>query len=109
MAYVRRHGEAESDFAAAEIIVAELVSNAIEHAPGPAWVRVDWSADRPQLEVHDLGPGFELRAQLPRAESVGGRGLFVANALAGDLARASKRAGGSKVTATLPVRRRREA
>jgi DNA-binding CsgD family transcriptional regulator/anti-sigma regulatory factor (Ser/Thr protein kinase)/predicted ArsR family transcriptional regulator len=108
MAYVRRHGEATSDFAAAEIIVAELVSNAFEHAPGPAWVRVDWSQERPRLEVHDLGPGFELRAQLPRAQAVGGRGLFLAGALAGDLARVSKRAGGSKVTATLPVHRRRE-
>jgi anti-sigma regulatory factor (Ser/Thr protein kinase) len=39
MAYVRRHGDPGSDFAGAEVIVAELVSNASEHAPGPAWVR----------------------------------------------------------------------
>jgi DNA-binding NarL/FixJ family response regulator/anti-sigma regulatory factor (Ser/Thr protein kinase) len=108
MGYLRRHGEDGSDFAGAEIVVAELVSNAFEHAPGPAWVRVAWGEEQPRLEVHDLGPGFELRAQLPAASAPGGRGLFLAGALAEDLARASKRAGGSKVTATLPVRRRRE-
>jgi DNA-binding CsgD family transcriptional regulator/anti-sigma regulatory factor (Ser/Thr protein kinase) len=108
MAYVRRHAQADSDFAGAELVVAELVSNAFEHAPGPAWVRVSWGEEQPRLEVHDLGPGFELPARLPEASSVRGRGLFLANALAGDLARASKRAGGSKVSATLPVRRRRE-
>jgi DNA-binding NarL/FixJ family response regulator/anti-sigma regulatory factor (Ser/Thr protein kinase) len=105
---VRRHARPDSDFAAAELVVAELVSNAFEHAPGPAWVRMAWDEEQPRLEVHDLGPGFDLRAELPKASSIRGRGLFLANALTGDLARASKRAGGSKVTATLPVRRRRE-
>jgi len=108
MGYVRRHGEAESDFAGAEIVVAELVANAFEHAPGPAWVRVAWEDERPELQVHDLGPGFDLEAHLPAGSASSGRGLFLANALADDLARAGKRAGGSRVTATLPVRRRRE-
>jgi len=45
---------------------------------------------------------------LPGAAATSGRGLFLAHALAEDLARAGKRAGGSKVTATLPVHRRRE-
>jgi anti-sigma regulatory factor (Ser/Thr protein kinase) len=108
VAYLRRHGERDSDFAGAEIVVAELLSNAFEHAPGPAWIRVAWGDERPLLEVHDLGPGFELRPRLPGPTSPGGRGLFMARAFAGDLARAAKRAGGSKVTATLPVRRRRE-
>jgi DNA-binding NarL/FixJ family response regulator/anti-sigma regulatory factor (Ser/Thr protein kinase) len=108
MAYVRRHGDARSDFAGAELVVAELVANAFEHAPGPAWVRVAWEDERPEVEVHDLGPGFDLGEHLPAASATSGRGLFLANALADDLARAGKRAGGSKVTATLPVRRRRE-
>lgn len=107
MAYVRRHGAPGSDFAGAEIVVAELVANAFEHAPGPAWVRVDWGGRQPRLEVHDLGPGFELGERRPASPGRCG-GLFVADAVAGDLAWASKRAGGSKVTATLPVRRHRE-
>ena len=106
--YLRRHAEPDSDLAGAQLVVSELLTNAFQHAPGPAWARVEWGQERPRLEVHDLGPGFELDLQPAPADSIGGRGLFIANALAGDLARASKLAGGSKVTATLPVRRRVE-
>src|SRR3954452_23529027 len=62
MAYLRRHAEADSDLAGAEVVVAELLLNAFQHAPGPAWVRIGWSGERPRLEVHDLGEGFELDA-----------------------------------------------
>jgi DNA-binding NarL/FixJ family response regulator/anti-sigma regulatory factor (Ser/Thr protein kinase) len=105
MSYLRRHAQADSDLPGAEIVVAELLSNAFEHAPGPAWVRVSWDDERPRLEVHDLGPGFELDPRLPAGMSEGGRGLFLANAIADDLARAAKTAGGSQVSALLPVRR----
>src|SRR4051794_14432554 len=87
VAYLRRHAEPESDLAGAEIVVAELLSNAFEHAPGPAWVSVAWTNARPQLQVHDLGPGFELDARLPPASSARGRGLYLADALVDDLAR----------------------
>ena len=105
MSYLRRHAEADSDLPGAEIVVAELLSNAFEHAPGPAWVRVSWHGERPLLEVHDLGPGFQLDPKLPAGLSGRGRGLFLANAIADDLARAAKSAGGSQVSAVLPVRR----
>jgi DNA-binding NarL/FixJ family response regulator/anti-sigma regulatory factor (Ser/Thr protein kinase) len=104
-AYLRRHGEPDSDFAGAEIVVAELLTNAFEHAPGPAWARLGWNEEKAKLEVHDLGPGFELDLKLPEPPADRGRGLFLANTLADDLARAAKRAGGSLVSATLPVRR----
>jgi DNA-binding NarL/FixJ family response regulator/anti-sigma regulatory factor (Ser/Thr protein kinase) len=106
LAYLRRHATPESDLQGAALVVGELLANARQHAPGPAWVRVDWTEDRPQLEVHDLGPGFAVDARPPPADAERGRGLFLAHAFAGDLARAGKRAGGSKVTATLPVHRR---
>ena len=108
-AYLRRHGEEDSDFAGAEIVIAELLNNAFQHAPGPAWVRLDWSAVRPTLEVHDLGPGFELAPSLPEPASERGRGLFLVAALSTDLERAAKTAGGSAVSVTLPVRRQRAA
>jgi DNA-binding NarL/FixJ family response regulator/anti-sigma regulatory factor (Ser/Thr protein kinase) len=108
VAYLRRHAEPKSDLAGAEMVVAELLANAFRHAPGPSWVRVEWGQERPRLEVHDLGPGFELKRQTAPVDAIGGRGLFIANAFADDLARASKQAGGSRVTATLPVRRRVE-
>ena len=104
-AYLARHAEPDSDLAGAEVVVAELLANAFEHAPGPAWVRTSWERERPRLEVHDLGPGFVLDPRLPEPDSERGRGLFIVNAIADDLARAGKTAGGSAVSATLPVRR----
>jgi anti-sigma regulatory factor (Ser/Thr protein kinase) len=107
-AYLGRHAEPDSDVAGAEMVIAELLANVFEHASGPAWVRTSWEGERPRLEVHDLGPGFVLDPRLPEPHSERGRGLFIVNAIADDLARAGKAAGGSAVSATLPVRRRVE-
>ena len=107
-AYLGRHAEPDSDLAGAEMVIAELLSNAFEHAPGPAWVSASWEAERPRLEIHDLGPGFVLDPRLPEPDSERGRGLFIVNAIADELARDDKPARGSVVSATLPVRRRTE-
>jgi anti-sigma regulatory factor (Ser/Thr protein kinase) len=105
-AYLRRHGSPDSDFAGAELAGSELITNAVRHAPGPAWVHVDWSDPEPVLEVHDLGPGFELRTEMPTdPTAIGGRGLAITAQITEELERAAKRAGGSKVSARLPVRR----
>jgi DNA-binding CsgD family transcriptional regulator/anti-sigma regulatory factor (Ser/Thr protein kinase) len=106
--YLGRHAEPDSDVAGAELVIAELLSNVFEHAAGPAWVRAIWEGERPRLEVHDLGPGFLLDPRLPEPRHASGRGLFIVDAIADDLARAGKAAGGSAVSATLPVRRRVE-
>ena len=98
MAYLRRHAEPDSDFAAAEVVVAELLNNAFEHAPGPAWVRASWARERPRLEVHDLGPGFTLDTELPQPQAERGRGLFLVNAIADDVAVAAEPHRGSKTT-----------
>jgi anti-sigma regulatory factor (Ser/Thr protein kinase)/predicted ArsR family transcriptional regulator len=104
--FFRRHAVASSDLDGAELALSELLSNAVKHAPGPAWVHVDWSGRRPRVEVHDLGPGFELRAVLPEDPlAAGGRGLFVVSHIADQLASVAKRAGGSKVSAVMPVER----
>ncbi|WP_217913956.1 ATP-binding protein [Miltoncostaea marina] len=104
--YLRRHAEPGSDVEGSEIAFSELVTNAVRHAPGPAWVHMDWSGRSPLVEVHDLGPGFELRPRLPDDPlERGGRGLFMVNHLAEDLAVAAKRGGGSRVSAVLPVAR----
>jgi anti-sigma regulatory factor (Ser/Thr protein kinase)/predicted ArsR family transcriptional regulator len=104
--YLDRHAAPESDIDGAEVAFSELVTNAARHAPGPAWVHLDWSNPQPLVEVHDLGPGFELRPSLPDDPfAPGGRGLFIVNHLTEELGVASKAAGGSKVTARLPVSR----
>jgi anti-sigma regulatory factor (Ser/Thr protein kinase) len=105
-AYFRRHAAAGSDLDGAEIAVTELMASAVKHAPGPAWIHVDWAGRRPRVEVHELGPGFELRAVLPSdPPAAGGRGLFIVSHLTQDLAAAAKRAGGSRVSAVLPIER----
>jgi anti-sigma regulatory factor (Ser/Thr protein kinase)/predicted ArsR family transcriptional regulator len=109
MAYLERHAEPGSDFAGAEIVVAELLANAFRHAPGPAWVCASWTRERPRLEVHDLGPGFAFDPRLPQPAVEGGRGLFLVNAIADEVELATKPRRGSKMTVTLPVRRRVEA
>jgi anti-sigma regulatory factor (Ser/Thr protein kinase)/predicted ArsR family transcriptional regulator len=104
--YLSRHAEEGSDVAGAEVAFSELITNAVRHAPGPAWVHLDWSARQPVVEVHDLGPGFEPHPSLPADPfAEGGRGLFITNQLTDELAVAAKAAGGSRVTAKLPVRR----
>jgi anti-sigma regulatory factor (Ser/Thr protein kinase) len=107
--FFRRHADPASDLGGADVAVSELLANAVRHAPGPAWVHVDWSERRPRVEVHDLGPGFQLRPSLPEDPlTTGGRGLFIVSHVADDLASAAKRAGGSRVSAVMPVQRRVE-
>lgn len=104
--FFRRHAATGSDVEGADLAVSELLANAVRHAPGPAWVHVDWSDRRPRVEVHDLGPGFRLRAALPEDPlAPGGRGLFIVAHVADELAAAAKRAGGSRVSAVMPVER----
>ncbi len=71
VAYMRRHGESESDFDAAELLVAESVGNAVRHTAGPVWVSLTWRGTNPTMSVYDLGPGFHWTADVqprPAAE-----------------------------------------
>ncbi len=109
--HLLRHAVPGSDVSDAELIVTELLANAVEHTAGPAWVQLSWLQDRPQLVVRDLGPGFRLPAGDPGAAPVpaldgdGGRGLFLVSHLAPALAVAARGGGGTEITAELPVRR----
>ncbi len=106
--YLRRHAVPGSDLDGASLIFAELVTNALRHAGGPAWISLDWSETQPAITVHDLGPGFALEISEPELTDEGGRGLFIVSHLTDELRVASKRAGGTAVTATLPVHRETE-
>ena len=85
--------------------VGELVGNAVDHAGGPIWVSLDWSGTQPVLAVHDLGPTFEFTPRPPATTAERGRGLWMVSQISADLAIAAKRAGGKRVTVTLPVSR----
>jgi anti-sigma regulatory factor (Ser/Thr protein kinase)/predicted ArsR family transcriptional regulator len=105
-AFFARHALDGSDLSGAELAVSELLANAVRHAPGPAWLHIDWSEQRPRVEIHDLGPGFELDPRLPEDPCApGGRGLYVVSQVADELAGAARRAGGSRVSAVMPVER----
>lgn len=103
--YLRRHAVPGSDLDGASLIFGELVTNALRHAGGPAWISVDWSGPQPVITVQDLGPGFELEIVEPDLVSEGGRGLYIVSHLADELRVAGKRGGGAAVSATLPVKR----
>jgi predicted ArsR family transcriptional regulator/anti-sigma regulatory factor (Ser/Thr protein kinase) len=107
--YLRRHGSAESPFDEADSVFGELLANAQEHAPGPVWINVEWSRLYPRVTIYDLGPGFELPAiAMPEPHAARGRGLAIATAWAHELLVQSRRSGGTKVSAVLPVERKPE-
>lgn len=119
MRSLRRHATEDADLAASELVVAELLSNALAHTPGKAWVSLRWDGLHPLLSVADLGPGFPTdrpglintdRSLVPRLPddplAEGGRGLYLVAHLALDVAVASRATGGSVVSVTLNLRRR---
>lgn len=110
MRHLRRHADDAQRVWQAEVVIEELVGNAVRHASGPVWVSLNWAGPEPTLTVIDLGDAFEVPDQLPAdplAEN--GRGLFLVAHLAAELSVAANRSGGKRVTARLPVRRRAEA
>ena len=119
---LRRLAEPGSDLTDAEIVVGELLSNAMAHTSGPTWVSLRWDGVHPMLSVADVGPGFlrvpapgggppapddrTLRAALPRDPLAdGGRGLYLITTLAHDVAVAPRATGGSVMSVTLNLRR----
>lgn len=108
-AYLNRHAETPDDVWQAELVVEEMVGNAVRHAQGPVWVSLHWSGPEPILTVHDLDETFQLDPSLPDDPlAEGGRGLFLVAHLASQLSLSAKRAGGKAVSARLPVRRHAE-
>lgn len=126
--YLRRHAEADTDVSDAELVVEELVGNAVRHAGGDIWVSVSWRELSPTLRVLDLGPGFdpsllgdvEVRPverppeqPTPGLEDVdpsllaeSGRGLFLVSHLAGSLEAHARAVGGMTMSVVLPVKKR---
>ena len=106
-AYLRRHGEPDGDHVGAELVISELLANAVRHTAGLCWISVDWSKAEPILRACDLGEGFTLGAfQAPDFESVGGRGLYIVSSLVLQLDVRKRVSGtGSMAEATLPIRR----
>jgi serine phosphatase RsbU (regulator of sigma subunit)/anti-sigma regulatory factor (Ser/Thr protein kinase) len=98
-------GVSDDELTICGLIFAELIGNAVRHAPGPLSVSVEYSAGEVKLHVIDCGPGFTYEPTLPAsiwAES--GRGLFLVSTLARDVQVERVPGLGSHVTVTLPVK-----
>jgi len=119
MRSLSRRSGAESDLDASELVVAELLSNALSHTTGRAWISLRWEGTHPLLSVADLGPEFPIASYpglidadgslLPRLPddllAEGGRGLYLIAHLALDVAVAPRTTGGSVVSVILDLRR----
>jgi anti-sigma regulatory factor (Ser/Thr protein kinase) len=100
---------ASSDLDGAELVVGELVANAVLHGAPPFGVCVDWTDDPPVLCVVDRGAGMSPVYPAPGPDSETGRGLLIVRALAGELTidTTAAPATGTRVVVSLPVHRRR--
>jgi anti-sigma regulatory factor (Ser/Thr protein kinase) len=106
MTFLSRFVDAETDLFPAELILGELLANAVEHAPGPVHVELAWRGDEPFLTVRDSGRGFQPRARLPEdAFSESGRGLFLVSAFATSVTSETRLEGGTDVCVVLPFTR----
>ncbi|MBT8202354.1 MAG: ATP-binding protein, partial [Acidimicrobiia bacterium] len=98
--YLRRHADDGGDIEGSQLVFAELVNNAAEHAGGPMWISVDWGGEHPVLTVWDLGGEFDgSNLAMPDGSAERGRGLAIASALAGELELAARRGGGTRTQA----------
>jgi hypothetical protein len=98
-----------SDFFAAELIYGEFISNAIRHAPGNVHVELQWSYRHPVLSVQDQQDLFLWAGDLPHDPlHEHGRGLYIVKSLALSLRIKGRLGAGYKVSAVLPVERRRD-
>jgi anti-sigma regulatory factor (Ser/Thr protein kinase) len=96
-----------SEISTCGLIFAELIGNAVRHAPGPIGISLEFQGEDVILHVVDKGPGFQYDPHLPAdVWSESGRGLFLVSKLAKHV-RADRIPGlGAHIAVTLPVRRR---
>jgi anti-sigma regulatory factor (Ser/Thr protein kinase) len=78
MSYLRHQADAGSDFASAELVIGELLSNAVAHTSEQARVSLCWEGDHPVLSVTDLGRTQHRRVRRRRSRVHAGAGAPVA-------------------------------
>jgi anti-sigma regulatory factor (Ser/Thr protein kinase) len=85
------------------LVVSELVTNAVRHAPGPCTLELDVSPDGRSLRVTVRDTSRRLPRPQPRDPArIGGHGLHLVRSLSLRL-EATPRATGKDVTATVPL------
>jgi serine phosphatase RsbU (regulator of sigma subunit)/anti-sigma regulatory factor (Ser/Thr protein kinase) len=94
----------QDDLSVCSLIFAELIGNAVRHAPGPLSISLELRDKNAVLHVIDNGPGFTYEPSLPSsvwAES--GRGLYLISMLARHVSVERVPGMGSHVMVTLPL------
>lgn len=95
----------EDAIVVAEIIVAELLGNAVRYAGGHVEVILDRTTGVPVLHVLDEGAGFTHNPRLPAdAYAESGRGLYIVNELAREFTISRAPSGGSHARVVLETR-----
>ncbi len=94
------------DLDAVEIIVGELISNVVQHAPGPIGMHCWWEGDRAILLVADRGPGLPPVRPIPDPAATNGRGLLLIDALAQSVRFDCVPGQGTRIAVQLPVCKR---
>lgn len=102
IAFLKHVCDTHSDWFSAELIVGELLSNVLEHAPGPVTVSIRRNGDDAVLEVGDAGDGYRINAELPDDFAESHRGLFIVATLGRNL-RTFRRDGHTITSVVLPV------
>jgi anti-sigma regulatory factor (Ser/Thr protein kinase) len=105
--YLHDHAETGADCEAAELILGELLANAIKYGREPIQVRIASGERGAVLTVEDCGEGFRVdRLALAEPLAPGGRGVALATAFARSLrVDCVKKDGGRfRVTVELPLR-----
>jgi anti-sigma regulatory factor (Ser/Thr protein kinase) len=93
-----------SDFQAAQLIVAELLSNALRYGGAGVSYAFEWDGDDAVLHVWDRGPAFSLPLEQPPVTAAGGRGLRIVKTLSRGLY-VDRTPHGNHVRCILPVSR----
>ena len=80
--FLRAYGAPGEQYDAAELVVGELLSNAVRHAGGPIEMHLTWSGEYPELSMLDNGPAYDPSLAVPEDPwSEGGRGLYIISLL----------------------------
>jgi anti-sigma regulatory factor (Ser/Thr protein kinase) len=72
MRFLRHQAAPGGDFASAELVVGELLSNAVAHTSVQAQVSLRWEGDHPVLSVADLGRAAHSRVRRRRVRVYAG-------------------------------------
>jgi len=107
MRFIREHASSSQDVFRTELIIGELLANAVGHAPGLVMIEIDWVGSEPLLTISDTGPGLTgFTPGLPGDQfTESGRGLFLVGNLANDVKIEPLTDRGTTIRVVLPVTR----